>query len=419
MPWHSLCFLVTLPINPLNCFLAGATQILASCKISLGGAFSNVFWTGTNVLILDMLGLDGYLDIRKFLMKYGLIFANQLLDYCGICFTWNTFRRWKKLNLRVNVVSYSAPTDFFCDVGFTSEHLLALNHESIEVYTNGSVKNLGSIGACGGTAAYFPRANANIAITLALNCVSISSIVELFTDSQMSLDICKFNIGMSVSNFYCKSDFFANATVFSKFMLPLNMPYYFFRIENRFVSGNTCHFVKNLFDAVNFVNIVETGDAGKIDTHKLFSVWHSDVTMRKRLYNSRYLSIICIRCDMVEDSDHLFLCLHDDNTKKTVLFFIRERWCKVAGNSAIRDRVVHSLREAKLSYSLYILLAKGLAECHRSDIWLPAAKLRAFYEKHNLLPCDGSVVSSITSLSNFWTVDVVHGLGIRLDPVSA
>ncbi|KAG9285331.1 hypothetical protein G9A89_010806 [Geosiphon pyriformis] len=492
MSWHSLCFLVTLPINPLNCFLASTTWILISCKTSLESAFSNVFWAGTGVPILNVLGLDGYLGVRKFLMKYGLIFANQLLDHYGICLipTWfvsvTNFVNNGGLDVIVNVVSHSVSTNFFHNVGFTSEYLLVLKHESIEVYTDGSINSLGSIGVYGGTAAYFPRANISIgvkvlgslsstlvelqAITLALDCVPISSTVELFTDSQALLDICKFDIDMSIKGHSDiieneQVDFLANITVFSKSMLSLDVPYHFLRVKDRPVSENACYFIKNLFNAVNFVNIIETGDAGKIDAHKSFSVWHPNgriqsgytslfsaslqsylmkslhrcllVTVRKRLYDPRYLSVMCIRCSMVEDSDHLFLCSHDNNAKRIILFSIRERWYKVAGDSAIGDRVVYSLYKAELFYSLYMLLAKGfvlkswtadairclglasgghviinlvysLVECHRLDIWLPAAKLRAFYEKHNLLLCNRFIVPLVIA------VDVICGLGIRL-----
>ncbi|KAG9292777.1 hypothetical protein G9A89_006338 [Geosiphon pyriformis] len=99
-------------------------------------------------------------------------------------------------------------------------------------------------------------------------------------------------------------------------------------------------------------------------------------------------------------------------------------WCEVASKSVIRSKVTHSLCKAELSNSLYMLLAKrfvlkswmanaiqclgsasdgriivnlvhGLVENYRLDIWLPAAKLKAFYKKHNLLPHDGSVMSLV------------------------
>ncbi|KAG9294051.1 hypothetical protein G9A89_004919, partial [Geosiphon pyriformis] len=128
---------------------------------------------------------------------------------------------------------------------------------------------------------------------------------------------------------------------------------------------------------------------------------------------------------------------------RTVLFSIREKWCEIAGDFTTGDRVIYFLHEAKSSFSLYILLTKefvlkswmanaiwclgsasggcvvidlvySLAECYRSDIWLPAAKLRTFYEKHNLLPCNRFVVLTVTGLLDLWAADVVYSLGIRL-----
>ncbi|KAG9290138.1 hypothetical protein G9A89_010444 [Geosiphon pyriformis] len=114
----------------------------------------------------------------------------------------------------VTMMFYSASTKFFCDIGFISEYLLASKHGSIDVYTDGFVRDLESIGVCNSAAAYFLKANMNIgvkvlgllffilvelqAITLTLKCVLVSSTVILFTNSQALLDICKYNVGVSV-----------------------------------------------------------------------------------------------------------------------------------------------------------------------------------------------------------------------------
>ncbi|KAG9303988.1 hypothetical protein G9A89_005898 [Geosiphon pyriformis] len=327
MPWHPLCFSVMLLINFLNCFLAGATCVFAECKTFLGNVFLKVFKAGTGVSILDVLGLNSYLGVRYSLRRYGLIFANQLLDCRGVCFTWNTFHKWKKLDFRdpisfwfvlvinfikngglnnsIHAVFCPALTKFACDIGFISGHLLVFKHHSVEVYTNGFVRDLGSIGACGGAAAYFPEANTSInvkvlsllsstlvelqTIALVLECVPVSSSVILFTDSQALLDICKFDMGLSGPDFCYKcwierehihqviseknllvtwnkikghsgimknehADFFANVTTFSEIILPLKVPYCFFCVKNRPMSGNAHHFIKNLFDAVNFIS---------------------------------------------------------------------------------------------------------------------------------------------------------------------
>ncbi|KAG9296319.1 hypothetical protein G9A89_014911 [Geosiphon pyriformis] len=455
MPQHPLHFPVMLSINPLNCFLAGVIYVLALCNTFLGGALPNIFRAGSGVLILDVLSMSGYLI-------FGGLSNDEVVAFCPalVNVVWNT--------------------------GFVSEQLLATRHGFIDVYMNGSVKGLGSISACSGAAAYFLKANVSVsirvlgllfsilvelqAIALALVCVPKSSTVTLFIDSQALLDICKFNMGSCDSNFRRKcwiekkhihhvisnknlavtwrkvkrhsgvienkcADFFVNVATLSKFVLLLSVPYHFLSIEDRPVSENVRHFVRKLFDVINF----------------FFSVWHPDggicsgytssfsaslwfylikslyyclpVAIRKRLYDLKYPSVVCIKCEMVEKSNHSFLCKHDDIARLDILSNIGIEWYKIAGNSTLGSGgfVLKSwLSDAVLCLgltsdsSLIVKLVCNIAESHRSNIWLPVTKLRAFYEKCNLLPWDGSVVPSVDSLSSLWAAGTICEFGFRL-----
>ncbi|KAG9284936.1 hypothetical protein G9A89_006314 [Geosiphon pyriformis] len=294
----------------LNCFLAGAMHALASCNTSLGGILSNVFRAGSGVPILNMLGMCSYLSMRNSLRKYCLIFANQLLDCHGFV-SVSDFIKNGGLSNNMVMASHSASADVVCDIGLVFKRLLAIEHGSIDVYMDSSVKSLGSIGVYSGAAAYFPKANVSIGVKV-LGLLS-SMLVEL-----------------------------------QAIALALN-------VENRPVFGNTCHFVKNLFEAVNFVNweskfganIVDVSFAEDVNSFKFFSVWHPDggicsgytslfsaalwsyfmkslyycllVTMRKRLYDPKYPSVVCIRCGVVKNSDHLFLCKHDKVARLNIL----------------------------------------------------------------------------------------------------
>ncbi|KAG9293747.1 hypothetical protein G9A89_019084 [Geosiphon pyriformis] len=60
------------------------------------------------------------------------------------------------------------------------------------------------------------------------------------------------------------------------------------------------------------------------------------------------------------------------------------------------------------------MLVRGFAEGHRSAIWLPTAKLRLHYERHDLLPRDGSEIPSISGLASVWSRGVIFDFGIRL-----
>ncbi|KAG9297363.1 hypothetical protein G9A89_009447 [Geosiphon pyriformis] len=122
----------------------------------------------------------------------------------------------------VAVMFYFTPTNFLCDIGFVSEHLLAFGQGSINVYTDSSVRSLGFIGACSGTTAYFPKVDISISvkvlgllfstlvelqvIVLALECIPVSNAVILFIDSQILLDMCKFDVSMSGPDFHHKCE---------------------------------------------------------------------------------------------------------------------------------------------------------------------------------------------------------------------
>ncbi|KAG9294422.1 hypothetical protein G9A89_001927 [Geosiphon pyriformis] len=76
------------------------------------------------------------------------------------------------------------------------------------------------------------------------------------------------------------------------------------------------------------------------------------VVMKKRLYDSKYPSIVYIRCGMVEDSDYLFLCMYDNIARLNILSNIGVKWYKMAGDSAVRSKVVQFLSKAEFFENL-------------------------------------------------------------------
>ncbi|KAG9299948.1 hypothetical protein G9A89_009676 [Geosiphon pyriformis] len=184
---------------------------------------------------------------------------------------------------------------------YIGEHLLNSRLDSIPVYTDDSIKNLGLLCACGSAATYFPNVDTGVeikmdgllsltltemqAIALALECVPISHLVDLYTDSQALLNICISTSSISGPDFHNKcwiekehihhviarknlsvmwnkvkghsgvienecADFYANIAVIFKSFLPIAIPYRFLIVEGRSVFGNTCYFAKKLFNAV-------------------------------------------------------------------------------------------------------------------------------------------------------------------------
>ncbi|KAG9291763.1 hypothetical protein G9A89_012048 [Geosiphon pyriformis] len=378
--------------------------------------------------------MSSYLDVKKSLKKYGLIFANQLLDHHGECFTWNTFHRWKRLSSRsfiptwfvsvsdfikcsglsnnIVVACHFAPGNIACNTGFVFEWLLASKHGSIEVYMDGSVKGLGSIDACGSAAAYFPKANVSIdvrvfgllsstlvelqAIALVLECIPNSSMVILFMNSQTLLDICKFEVGGFGSDFQHKS--WIKKKHICQAILNKNLSVTWRKVKGHSgVIGNEhADFFANTESKFS-TNIVDANFAGNIDSFKSFSlIFCFSINLLYKISASSPAG----RHKEKIDSDHLFLCKHDNTARLNILSVIGVEWCKMTGVPAISDAVL-CLSSAS-GDSLIVKL-------------MSAVKLRAFYEKHNFLPYDRLAMLLIKDLSELWNAGIIHDFGFRLD----
>ncbi|KAG9288714.1 hypothetical protein G9A89_004333 [Geosiphon pyriformis] len=78
------------------------------------------------------------------------------------------------------------------------------------------------------------------------------------------------------------ADFYADAAVTSGFFLSLVVPYYFFNIKDRSISGNAYYVAKNLFYAVSSVGWEARYVGGTLnanfcncfDMAKTFVIWH-------------------------------------------------------------------------------------------------------------------------------------------------
>ncbi|KAG9290241.1 hypothetical protein G9A89_022217 [Geosiphon pyriformis] len=504
MLWHPLKVPINLLIDPTNCFLAGATRALKLCNLSLGGDLSDVFRAKNNIAVLDVLSLESYLHMAKSLRRYGIVFVHQLLDCQGVCFEWNTFCRWKKLDPRGPVpvwfvllvefingggllnrvaLSYcSALADSLCDFGYVNKHLLDSDLSSVTVYTDGSVKDLGSLGVCGGAAVYFPDANVSIRVKIdgllsSILCVPTSWSVNLFTDNQALLNLCKSGNGVFSPDFHDKcwikkehirhviskkglsitwnkvkshsgvvrnecANFYADATVASKFFLPLVVFYHFLRVEDRLVSGNARHIAKKLFNAVHSVSweakcigsFISAGLCNHFDKAKTFCVWHPDDKIKsgytssasatlhgqkKRLYNLRYPSIAYIRCELVEDFDYVFSCAHNANVWETLLSDASMEWNVALKISANGNAIAKLLHKTESSINLFIVLAKGFVLKN----WVAdmISCLGAGFGEDTLVVdfvcCfakNGSFFSSVSGLFFLWSVGSIQDFSFRL-----
>ncbi|KAG9305867.1 hypothetical protein G9A89_016519 [Geosiphon pyriformis] len=332
------------------------------------------------------------------------------------------------------------------------------------------------------------------AIALALECVLTFRLVVLYMDSQASLDLCKFTSGIAGSDFCNKcwiekehirhnkvkghsgvvgnkcADFYANAVVTSKFFLSVVVPYHFFVVEDRSVSGNTRHVVKKLFNAVYFVgwkakcvgSVISIDLSNRFDKARTFCVWHFDgrigytgtvlatlwsyfikvfhhrlpMAKRKKMYNLSYLSVACIWCGLVKDSNHIFSCSHNMNIRNILLSNATLEWDVLLSTFFNGNAIAISLNEAASSINLYTVLAKSFVLkswmvntvgqlgadsdggtlvvnfiCHFAE----NHRFAAYYEKHNFLLRDRLPIPLVSGLSSLWSTKIIRNFGFKLD----
>ncbi|KAG9295910.1 hypothetical protein G9A89_006649 [Geosiphon pyriformis] len=198
LPIHPLCCLVKLYISPVNNFLAASL----------------------------------FYDVSFSLKKFGVVFAKQLYTKKGLVFDWKSFQHWKKLDPRGSVSHWFTVTCDFLNCFSLSDNLCikglqtidvcssskvsslgqclsSVNMRVISVYTNRSLRDLGSCEMKCGAATYFPNLNLSIsakvgrlvsltmvelqAIALALKCVPSGSSVVVFSDTELALVSLNFH----------------------------------------------------------------------------------------------------------------------------------------------------------------------------------------------------------------------------------
>ncbi|KAG9296385.1 hypothetical protein G9A89_014977 [Geosiphon pyriformis] len=170
-------------------------------------------------------------------------FVDQLCDYHGVIFDWKTFKCWKRLDLRGPVPDwFSLSVAFLCDVAFfpvgssilrglgaplnilksqnfklVCDCLSCVSAGSLSVYTDSSLKNLGTIQRKTSAAVFFEDIGLSLgirvtgllsstlvelqAIALALECVLSFSLICLYSDSQAALDTCKSKLHLICPDF--------------------------------------------------------------------------------------------------------------------------------------------------------------------------------------------------------------------------
>ncbi|KAG9294402.1 hypothetical protein G9A89_001907 [Geosiphon pyriformis] len=223
--------------------------------------------------------------------------------------------------------------------------LLKVWSDYIKVYTNRSLKSANFNKIADGAATYIPAVDTDIGIKVAglmsstltelqtvalvLEYVLSSCFVILYLDNQSIINAYMFEASFTVKvkrHFdvfdNVRTDVLASETTFSLFSLLAKIQERYLVAEKTAVSNNACYFVCNLYqfichaywEAGSGFDIILDVMVREIKWKTTAEIWHLNlhmlsgftVAVRKRLYNRSYLGVLCLLCDRVELSDHVF-----------------------------------------------------------------------------------------------------------------
>ncbi|KAG9303193.1 hypothetical protein G9A89_000728 [Geosiphon pyriformis] len=234
-PLHPLQCPVCVKVNSLNNFLVGVMHIFSGCDLLLGGSLTSAFRHRSGTPMSLVLGESNYVKSVSSLQHYGIAFVDQLWNRNGTVFEWKTFKWWKRLDpyglvpvwfeLSVRflggVSSLPVCSMFLADCGSSDvlrshefgvigASLFNSNVGHFSVYTDGSLSNLGTVDIKAGAAVFFKDIGMGLGvgvsglmfsilmelqtITLVLECVPSSRLVDLFSDSQAALNACRLEM---------------------------------------------------------------------------------------------------------------------------------------------------------------------------------------------------------------------------------
>ncbi|KAG9304035.1 hypothetical protein G9A89_005945 [Geosiphon pyriformis] len=371
---HDLQFLAHVRVDSLDNFLAGMVRIFSGYDLSLGGSLVSAFCLYGGTLLSFVLGEPN-----------------------SVVFDWKTFKCWKWLDLH----------DSSDEFGIVSNSLLSVDASYLSVYIDESLSGLETLGMKAGAAVFFEDVDLGLsvevfglvfstmtelqAIALALECVLLFCHVDLFLDSQAALDACKMESLLICPDFrnqcwikHCHilnvihhknlvvnwvkvkdhsgvlsnehADKLAKNAVFSDWFLPHLVGKCFLKAGGTAISGNSRHFVHNVFKSIMVGSL-----RADIDWYRSSLVWHPNshlaagftsmwtvgfqmyfmkvlhyqlsVAICKQLYDKCYPSVVCLFCGDVEVSDHIFSCFFNAAIRAWLLDAYASAWLVHSGLS--------------------------------------------------------------------------------------
>ncbi|KAG9298157.1 hypothetical protein G9A89_000034 [Geosiphon pyriformis] len=323
--WQSIYPLISpacIYVSVSNNFLAGIVCILLDCNLSLGGSLTSAFQFHDGIPMFVILGKSLFFKFLPSRQCFGIAFMDQLRDHHGVVFSWCTFKWWKKLDLCgqfLNSLDFllhflqlfihlPQPQLVLALLTFVSDNFVAacscfsqIDIDSLSVYTNGSLKNLGTVDCRAGATVFFEDIDLGLgvsvqglvlstlaelqAIALALKCVPAAHSIDLFSDSQAALDACRSELSLVCPDFHNQcwvkhwhiqnvihsknlrvswhkvkdhsgisendcADSIADVAFLSGWYFPSCVDGHFLLVDGSVVSGNFRHFVRDVYHAV-------------------------------------------------------------------------------------------------------------------------------------------------------------------------
>ncbi|KAG9302048.1 hypothetical protein G9A89_021092 [Geosiphon pyriformis] len=176
------------------------------------------------------------------------------------------------------------------------------------------------------------------------------------------------------------ADFYADIAVTSKFFLPIVIPYCFLVVEGRPVSGNAHYVAKKLFNVIHSVGW-ETRCISSIISAGLSDCFNKARTfLFGILMTESDLVTLALRCTSV--NGNAVTDLLNEAVSSIDLFTV------LVKSFVLKSWVVDTLGYLGANSDGGVLVVNFVhyfANSHRSAVWLPAAKLRAFTK--NIIFC--------------------------------
>ncbi|KAG9291041.1 hypothetical protein G9A89_012913 [Geosiphon pyriformis] len=437
-------FSVCICVSASNNFLTDMVCIFLDCNLSLGGFLASFFWFHGGILMFTVLGKSSFLKCLSFLYQYGIAFVNQLcnshgakrLDPHGPVFKW-----FKIFTMFLDGMVFS-PAHPLVSSKISSLNILNSNNfasvcdclfqvgsNSLSVYMDGFLKNLGSVGCKAGAATFFENINLGLdigvsglmfstmielqAIALVLECVPLSSSVHLFSDNQSALDACKSELGLVKDHLGIArnkhANVVANVTFLSDWCFSSCLNECFIVADGGVISGNSRYFVHNVYYSICCAHW-KVGSAS-VCTYfmKALHYW-LPVAIRKQLYDKYYSSVLCLYYDNVEISDHVFFCelLLSCVSGSSVFMALYKNF---VFNSWFCE-AVSIFCNSKIASSEIVKFVHSLGLAFRNEVWVVHAKYHAYMEKTRLIPLNDSGFVLISGLPSRLSAGMVKLLGI-------